>query len=69
DKSKREMEVSKTLKKMQNARCDGLGIARQLMEYHPDIWKKQKENWGSHYQKVKFDPNIQVEIGKKAIIN
>ncbi|MFI8715667.1 Ger(x)C family spore germination C-terminal domain-containing protein [Brevibacillus brevis] len=54
---------------MQNARCDGLGIARQLMAYHPETWKKQKENWGSHYQKVKFDPNIQVEIRKKGIIN
>ncbi|TQR36357.1 Ger(x)C family spore germination protein [Brevibacillus brevis] len=61
--------AKKTLKKMQNARCDGLGIARQLMAYHPETWKKQKENWGSHYQKVKFDPNIQVEIRKKGIIN
>ncbi|KQL49792.1 hypothetical protein AN963_08815 [Brevibacillus choshinensis] len=61
--------AKKTLKKMQDARCDGLGIARQLMAFQPDIWMKQKEEWGSHYQKVNFDPDIQVEIWKKGIIN
>ncbi|WP_373368686.1 hypothetical protein [Brevibacillus formosus] len=39
------------------------------MAFHPDIWKKQEESWGSHYQQVKFDPIIQVEIRKKGIIN
>lgn len=61
--------AKKTLKKMQEARCDGLGIARQLMAFHPDVWNKQKDDWGSNYQKVKFDPAVHVEIRKKGIIN
>ncbi len=61
--------ANKTLKKMQKARCDGLGIGRQLIAFHPDTWKKQKEDWGSNYQKVHFVPKIQVEIIKKGIIN
>ncbi|MBN6189007.1 hypothetical protein JQN58_19315 [Aneurinibacillus sp. BA2021] len=54
---------------MQEARCDGLGIGRQLMTFHPNIWKKQKGDWESNYQKVQFAPVIQVEITKKGIID
>ncbi|OPH46598.1 hypothetical protein BC351_13995 [Paenibacillus ferrarius] len=61
--------INETIKKMQNARCDGLGIGRKLRAFHPDSWKKQKEDWGSNYQKVHFVPNIQVEITKKGIVN
>lgn len=61
--------ANKTLKKMQKAHCDGLGIGRQLMAFHPDIWKKQKEDWGSNYQNVHFVPMVQVEITKKGILD
>ena len=68
--SKEMTDLAKdTLKKMQKARCDGLGIGRQLMAFHPRIWKTQKEDWDSNYQKVNFAPVIQVEITKKGIIN
>ncbi|WP_338752327.1 Ger(x)C family spore germination protein [Bacillus sp. FJAT-52991] len=61
--------ANKTLEKMQKARCDGLGIGRQLTAFHPDIWKKQKDEWGNNYQKVHFDPKVQVEITEKGILN
>lgn len=61
--------AKKTLGKMQEAQCDGLGIGRQLKAFHPDIWRKKKDNWGSNYQKVHFAPVIQVEITKKGILN
>jgi hypothetical protein len=61
--------VNKTLKKMQKAQCDGLGIGRQLIAFHPNVWKKQKKDWGHNYQKVHFVPEIRVEITKKGIIN
>jgi len=61
--------VNKTLKKMQKARCDGLGVGRQLIAFHPDVWKKQKKDWEHNYQKVHFVPKVQVEITKKGIIN
>jgi len=61
--------AKETLRKIQEARCDGLGVGRQLRAFHPDIWKKKKENWGSNYQKVNFVPVIQVNITKKGILN
>ncbi|WP_314591050.1 Ger(x)C family spore germination protein [Paenibacillus terrigena] len=61
--------AQKTLEHMQKARCDGLGIGRQLMAFHPRVWKQQKEEWGSNYQNVKFAPVVQVEITKQGIIN
>lgn len=61
--------AQETLKKMQEARCDGLGIGRQLMAFHPRVWKEQKEDWGSNYQKVHFAPVVQVEISRQGIIN
>ncbi|BBH18751.1 germination protein [Paenibacillus baekrokdamisoli] len=61
--------AEQTLKKMQKARCDGLGLGRQLMAFHPDTWKKQGGDWESNYQEVQFVPEIQVEIAIKGIIN
>ncbi|OCT15314.1 hypothetical protein A8709_14565 [Paenibacillus pectinilyticus] len=61
--------INETINKMQIAHCDGLGIGRKLRAFYPEIWKKQKEDWGSNYQKVLFVPKIQVEITKKGIIN
>ncbi|USG68256.1 Ger(x)C family spore germination C-terminal domain-containing protein [Brevibacillus ruminantium] len=61
--------AQKTLRKMQEARFDGLGIGRQLMVFHPDTWEKQKEDWGSNYQKVRFAPEIRLEITREGIIN
>jgi len=70
DLSKKMTDLAqKTLDHMQKARCDGLGIGRQLMAFHPRVWKKQKEEWGSNYQKVHFAPVVQVEITKQGIIN
>jgi Ger(x)C family germination protein len=68
--SKEMTDLAKeTLEKMQKARCDGLRIGRQLIAFHPEIWKNQKKDWGSNYQKVHFVPKIQVEITGKGIIN
>lgn len=61
--------AKETLDSMQKAGCDGLGIGRQLMAFHPDVWKKLKENWDVSYKKVHFDPEIQVQITKKGTIN
>ncbi|TCZ80958.1 Ger(x)C family spore germination protein [Paenibacillus albiflavus] len=68
--SKEMTDLAKeTLRKIQEARCDGLGIGRELRAFHPDIWKKQKDEWGSNYQKVDFIPAIQVQITKKGVLN
>jgi Ger(x)C family germination protein len=60
-------KAKQVLQKLQKARCDGFGIGRELMAFHPDVWKKL--NWERDYQKVEFVPDIQVEIANHGIIN
>jgi Ger(x)C family germination protein len=59
--------AKQVIQKLQKARCDGFGIGRELMSFHPDVWKKL--NWERDYQKVEFVPDIQVEIADHGIIN
>jgi hypothetical protein len=59
--------AKQTIRKMQEANCDGLGIGRQLIAFHPTTWKKI--NWEEEYPKVRFEPNIQVEIVQTGILN
>lgn len=53
-------EAKKITKILQEANCDAFGVGRQLMAYHPDVWKKK--NWTKEYSKVKFHPEVEVEI-------
>ncbi|MDM5237636.1 Ger(x)C family spore germination C-terminal domain-containing protein [Bacillus cereus] len=46
--------------KLQKANCDAFGIGRHLIAYHPDLWKKK--NWNKDYAKVKFKPEVEVNI-------
>jgi hypothetical protein len=61
--------ANQTIKKMQMAQCDGFGIGRKLIAYHPQIWNTFKKNWGNHYQKIKFEPSVHVKIINTGIIN
>ncbi|EJQ07534.1 Ger(x)C family spore germination protein [Bacillus cereus] len=53
-------EAQKITKKLQKANCDAFGIGRHLIAYHPDLWKKK--NWNKDYAKVKFKPEVDVNI-------
>ncbi len=53
-------EAKKITKKLQKANCDAFGIGRHLIAYHPDLWKKK--NWNKDYAKVKFKPEVEVNI-------
>jgi Ger(x)C family germination protein len=61
--------ADQTIKKMQMAQCDGFGIGRKLIAYYPQMWDMFKKNWGSHYQKIKFEPSVHVKIINTGIIN
>ncbi|SFI72722.1 Ger(x)C family spore germination protein [Thermoflavimicrobium dichotomicum] len=61
--------AKQTIQKMQKARCDGFGVGRQLIAFHPEVWKKKEKNWASEYQQVQFDTKVEVEITQKGIIN
>ncbi|WP_144511631.1 Ger(x)C family spore germination protein [Bacillus thuringiensis] len=53
-------EAKKITNKLQTANCDAFGIGRHLIAYHPDLWKKK--NWNKDYAKVKFKPEVEVNI-------
>ncbi|EOP59582.1 Ger(x)C family spore germination protein [Bacillus cereus] len=53
-------EAQKITKKLQKANCDAFGIGRHLIAYHPDLWKQK--NWNEDYAKVKFKPEVEVNI-------
>ncbi|MBJ3788831.1 Ger(x)C family spore germination protein, partial [Bacillus sp. OA1] len=53
-------EAKKITNKLQKANCDAFGIGRHLIAYHPDLWKKK--NWNKDYAKVKFKPEVDVNI-------
>lgn len=53
-------EAKQITKKLQKANCDAFGIGRNLIAYHPELWKKK--NWNKDYAKVKFKPEVEVSI-------
>ncbi|WP_124727404.1 Ger(x)C family spore germination protein [Staphylospora marina] len=55
------------LNKLQEANCDVFGIGRELIAYHPEVWAKKR--WDRDYQKVKFEPKVEVKIVSHGVIN
>ncbi|PLR67206.1 Ger(x)C family spore germination C-terminal domain-containing protein [Bacillus sp. UMB0893] len=61
------MQSEETAAKLQAAKCDFFGIDRELIAYHPAIWKKVK--WDEDYQNGLIEPKVSVEIIHHGIIN
>lgn len=60
-------KASGVIQKLQQARCDVLGIGRQLIAYHPRVWKKK--DWDEDYRYVKFHPKVNVKIVGIGVLN
>jgi Ger(x)C family germination protein len=60
-------QAKKLIAKLQEAKCDVFGIGRELIAYHPEVWRKK--NWEEDYQKVRFEPKVDVEIMSHGILN
>lgn len=60
-------QAKELIAKLQEAKCDVFGIGRELIAFHPEVWKKK--NWEKDYPKVRFEPKIDVEIVSHGIIN
>ncbi|PFK40686.1 spore gernimation protein GerK [Bacillus cereus] len=60
-------ESKKIIKTLQKAHCDAFGIGRHLIAYHPDLWKKK--NWKKDYQKVKFTPEVEINMLYGGVLN
>lgn len=55
-----EEQAMETIKTLQKANCDLLGIGQQLKAYHPNLWKSLK--WRKDYPRLSIEPNFDVKI-------
>lgn len=55
-----EEQSMETIKTLQKANCDLLGIGKQLKAYHPNIWKSLK--WRKDYPRLSIETNFDVKI-------
>jgi len=59
-------KAEKLIKTLQLANCDAFGIGRELIAFHPKVWKSL--DWEKAYPKITIKPNIKVEIISSGII-
>jgi spore germination protein KC len=55
-----EEQAMETIKTLQKANCDLLGIGKQLKAYHPNLWKSL--HWSKDYPQLAIKPNFEVQI-------
>lgn len=55
-----EEQAMETIKTLQKANCDLLGIGVQLKAYNPNLWKSL--NWDKDYPRLSIKPNFDVQI-------
>lgn len=55
-----EEMAMETIKTMQSANSDALGIGIELKSFHPKIWKSL--NWRKDYPKMTIKPKIEIDI-------
>jgi spore germination protein KC len=55
-----EKQAMETIKTLQKANCDLLGIGQELKGYHPNLWKSLK--WRKDYPRLSIEPNFDVKI-------
>ncbi|OCT11351.1 hypothetical protein A8709_06670 [Paenibacillus pectinilyticus] len=60
-------EANDICKLLTKANSDALGIARDVMAFYPNEWKKM--DWETAYPKVNFQVSMKVEIVSHGIIN
>ncbi|VEF48289.1 germination protein, Ger(x)C family [Bacillus freudenreichii] len=59
--------AKETLKKMQEANNDSLGIGERVKAYHHPVWKKI--DWNKDYPEIPIETTFNVEIVQHGIIN
>ncbi|XZF74182.1 Ger(x)C family spore germination protein [Bacillus sp. AL-1R] len=53
-------KAEKIFKTIQESNCDALGIGRELISFHPEVWKKL--DWNKDYAKITIKPKVEVKI-------
>ncbi|MCR2822410.1 Ger(x)C family spore germination protein [Lederbergia panacisoli] len=59
--------AEKTIKKMQEANCDGLGVGERIKAHHYQTWKSLE--WKKIYQDIPIHAEINTEIVQQGLIN
>ncbi|MGM7700773.1 Ger(x)C family spore germination protein [Pseudalkalibacillus sp. Hm43] len=60
-------DMNAMLQKVQEANSDPVGIGRELIAFHPEVWKKLE--WRKDYPTIPITAKVQVKIGENGIIN
>ena len=60
-----EKDMEEVIKKLQEAKCDAIGIGRQVRAFHPNWFKK---DWSEHFSTLDISPKVDVEIVKTGIL-
>ncbi len=60
-------DMNEMIKKLQEANSDPLGIGRELIAFHPEVWNKL--DWRKDYPTIPIKAKVQVKIGENGIIN
>ncbi|MBN8193023.1 Ger(x)C family spore germination protein [Bacillus sp. NTK074B] len=62
-----EQDAEEVIRKVQEANSDLLGIGRELIAFHPEVW--QQVDWEKEYPTITIKPTIELKIIGNGIIN
>lgn len=62
---KLEKEMKEMMTKLQEAKCDAIGIGRHVRAFHPELFEK---NWSEHFSTLDINIKVNVEIMKTGIL-
>lgn len=61
-----EQDMNEVMKKLQEAKCDAIGLGRLVRAYHPKWYQKE---WSEHFSTLDIEVKVDVEIVKTGILN
>lgn len=77
DKTRNELEkfiskeltkdFNKVIKKLQDAKSDGIGFGRSVRAFHPHLWNKGK--WLDTFSELEINVKVEAEITRTGILN
>ncbi|ACT02189.1 Ger(x)C family spore germination protein [Paenibacillus sp. JDR-2] len=59
--------AEETIRQLQRANCDGLGIGLQMKALHQQAWRTL--DWNKEFPKMKITPHVQVKIKNHGLLN
>lgn len=62
---KLEESLNEVMKTLQNAKCDAIGLGRNVRAYHTDLYKK---DWNEHFATLDIPIKVELEIVKTGVL-